>query len=490
MDHRAELPVFTEHQLASFVYQLRDRCFGTQGAAGKHFRLHASTISRNESTGEIPQLGYIAELVRQVAARAEDEAAAQQHLLAEINKLIRPHYHARRITDWLTLSQLADDYMAKRRRAKQDRAKQGRAKQDSLDESASAAKLLSQHARIGTPTYNQLVGVDTHIQTLCDQLTKPEAPWIISLEGLGGIGKTSLATAVARRLIDAAHFADFGWVNARTENLNFGGAISPVEQPVIHVGGLFDQLATQLATDAQGIVAHNPNRDAVEILKVRLKQAPHLVVIDNLETVADIEILVPQLQALINPSKFLLTTRESLYNEPSLYNFQLNELSLADALQLMRQEGATRNAQRIVNASDIQLTQVYKVVGGNPLALRLLVGQTHNYALDTVLSNLLEARGEHADALYTYIYFEAWKQLSEDEQTILITMPLVTPSRADVNYLATLTDLSPESLDVGLARLIALNLIDSNQATLAQDLRFSIHSLTRSFLHKQIVKWT
>ena len=474
MENRAEFPTYKERDLSGFVTRLSACCFRTQREAGKHFGIDRSRISRFDSAKARPPLGYIAELARQIAIRAEDQNGAEQILLAEVNKAIHHHYNGMRLADWSALSQLAEEYLARHPRSAKNQAK---------------ARRLLLHGRISVPSHSQLIGVESHIKALVHQLTKPGPPWIIAIEGLGGIGKTSLAARVSQELIDTERFADFGWVSARTENLNFGGAISPIAEPLIHVGELFDQLATQLATDANGVITRSPNFDAYETLKVRLRQRPHLVVIDNLETVADIETLVPQLQQLSNPSKFLLTTRKSLYTEDLLHHFQLRELSKDDALLLMRQEGTMRNFQRIVEASDSQLAQAYEVVGGNPLALRLVVGQAHSYALDRVIANLHEARGQQSDTLYTYIYFEAWKRLNEDERTILLSMPLLAPTRGDMKQLSMLTELPLERLEIGLTHLVALNLIDSNQALLEQDLLFSIHSLTRSFLHKQIAKW-
>lgn len=49
------------------------------------------------------------------------------------------------------------------------------------------------------------------------------------------------------------------------------------------------------------------------------------------------------------------------------------------------------------------LRPIYERVGGNPLAIRLVVGQLHVHALDTVLADLLEVRADEASALYSYL---------------------------------------------------------------------------------------
>ena len=54
------------------------------------------------------------------------------------------------------------------------------------------------------------------------------------------------------------------------------------------------------------------------------------------------------------------------------------------------------------------LLQVYEVAGGNPLALKLLVGQMHVLALSRVVDDLREARGQKVEELYRYIYWRSW----------------------------------------------------------------------------------
>jgi len=54
-------------------------------------------------------------------------------------------------------------------------------------------------------------------------------------------------------------------------------------------------------------------------------------------------------------------------------------------------------------------------------------------------------------------------------------------------FLAATTGMEEGELRPALERLVSLNLVDV-QGTL-DDRRFSIHSLTRSFLHKQMVNW-
>ena len=126
-------------------------------------------------------------------------------------------------------------------------------------------------------------------------------------------------------------------------------------------------------------------------LEGRLHHAPHLIVVDNLETVADVETLLPALARLANPSKFLLTSRDAFSGQAEIYHFPVPELAEADATALIRAEARLRNLRHVTEASDADLRPLVDTVGGNPLALRLVTGQLYLFALPQVIENLREA---------------------------------------------------------------------------------------------------
>ncbi|MCB0187505.1 MAG: hypothetical protein KDE31_24720, partial [Caldilineaceae bacterium] len=189
----------------------------------------------------------------------------------------------------------------------------------------------------------------------------------------------------------------------------------------------------------------------------------------------------------IRPSKFILTSRENLYTEADIYQFPVSELSKENALALIRQEAAQRNLRQILAARDEELLPIFNTVGGNPLALRLVVGQTHTHGLTAILADLEAAHGEKAENLYHFIYRRAWEHLQETERRVLLAMPLVIAEGGNLAYLQATSRVEPEKLSTALDRLVALNLVDSS-GTL-QERRYSIHNLTRAFLHEQVIRW-
>jgi predicted transcriptional regulator len=336
--------------------------------------------------------------------------------------------------------------------------------------------------RLELPTYTGLIAVDEHVARLEEILTDGQQPWLVSLEGMGGIGKTSLADATVRSLIEQGRINGVAWVTARQSAFSFSTGIREVDRPTLSVEALAEGLVNQLMPD-ESIPPHR----ILPVLQEFLKDNPHVIVIDNLETVADVEALLATLRMLTDPTKFLLTSRASLFAEPDVFTFSVPQLSKDNAVRLLRQEAAQRNLARLQNASDEDLHSIYTTVGGNPLALRLVAGQTHVHTLETVLESLHFAHGRKIEELYTYIYREAWDQLDEMTRHVFLAMPLVTSYGAPLAQLSEVTGLSANDIVEALEILVRLNLVDSSDQ--GDEQRFTIHSLTRTFLHEQVLAW-
>ena len=146
----------------------------------------------------------------------------------------------------------------------------------------------------------------------------------------------------------------------------------------------------------------------------------------------------------------------------------------------MHAEARLRNLPHVAAASDTDLRPIYATVGGNPLALRLVTGQLHLLALPQVVENLREARGERAEDLYRYIYWDAWQRLPPEARDALMLMPLFAGDGADLAAISRVSDLSDDTLVEALEYLAKLSLIN-----VAGDLhrrRYSLHRLTETFL--------
>ncbi len=354
------------------------------------------------------------------------------------------------------------------------------------EDAARASRIIQLMQRLEAPNYTRLIGAERHLSRVLDLLAAPGPPWLLMFAGIGGIGKTSLADALLRRLVRADLDVEIGWVSARTQGFSLSGVIQTVARPALTTEALVDALAAQLLRDVPNLKLRT-SMERQDALRARLKEKRHVIVIDNLETVVDVSSLLPLLRSLANPTRFILTSRQSLFEEGDIFHYPVPELDEPDALAFVRWEAALRNLPALEQAPDHDLLPIYTTVGGNPLVLRLVVGLTHTHALDAVLDDLATARGASTENLYQFIYRRAWDELDDATRQTFLAMPLVSACGGSVSFLAEVSRLSGSEVRHALERLVALNLVDSRGDL--HERRYTIHNLTRTFLQEQVAQW-
>ncbi len=348
------------------------------------------------------------------------------------------------------------------------------------------ARQLQFQRRLPPPSYARAYGIEQHIDQLFRLLGAENRPYLISVEGIGGIGKTTLVHALMRRAIEQFSFADYGWISLKQQRLIPDGTIEEINPSAAKTSEqVIMALADQLLAD---IPAPTADRSEV-ILHQRLKSRSHLLVIDNLETLEDYHALLPLLQKLSNPSTIIVTSRKNLEASSAAFPYKVPELKAADALKLIRYEAGSSGLGQLAAYNDAELLPIYAVVGGNPLALKLVVGQLTFAPLSVILEALKEAQGESIENLYTFIYQRAWDSLESSEKEILLGTIALPEEGGDFARLQRTTDTDSAALYDALRQLVALNLVDRHQGDTMNSGWYRIHSLTRSFLYKQVLGW-
>ncbi|RME59099.1 MAG: hypothetical protein D6790_11075, partial [Caldilineae bacterium] len=331
-----------------------------------------------------------------------------------------------------------------------------------------------------TAGWDRLFGVEAQQEALHAQLAEPGPPHLLLIEGLGGIGKTALAAAVLRQILEESAFEDIAWVTAKQHRLLFGGGLRPIYDAATTAQDVITELAEQVLPPAEWPQPFLPET-VLPALRRQLAARRGLLVVDNLETIEEVEALYPALEALADPAKILLTSRVHPQMDAPLHALVLTELQRADAHRLVRHLAAEAGIPALAQADETLLDAIYGTVGGNPLALRLLVGQCHRFSPDEVLVALAHARGQAEVQLYTYIYQHAWDALDEEERDLLLGLALLPPEGADLDFVAAVSGAERRRVHNTLGRLVDLNLVEHRLNAAGQS-RYAIHSLTRTFL--------
>ncbi|MFN8470276.1 MAG: NB-ARC domain-containing protein [Caldilineaceae bacterium] len=331
----------------------------------------------------------------------------------------------------------------------------------------------------------QLVGIEKQVCDLAALLEGPPEPWVVSIEGIGGIGKTALAAAVMRRLVDGTIFAEFGWVSAQEVGLDLCGDVQPRPQPVLTVDALVTALAAQFLSPGEG----NHVRDGEHLLarlRLRLAQVAHLIVIDNFDTMQESHEVLSLLHSLANPTKFILTSRRRLPGEPGVHVHPVPELGAHDALCLLRCVAKEHELALPAGYADEDLLPIYAAVGGNPLAL-LVLGQMHTRPLGLVPADPAAARLQPPDTLLAYIFRQAWDALAPADRRVLLAVCASQVTDLDAATLSALSGLSEPATMAMLQRLVQANLVimEGGLGTCC----YRVHNLTYQFLQAAAMNW-
>ncbi len=345
------------------------------------------------------------------------------------------------------------------------------------DEAQLREKQRSLLAATLNSTPDGLVGLDTALSALKTTLLQPDLPWVIALTGIGGIGKSTLANELTHVAVKELRFEGVVWHEVRSSlsGPSGQGADVIIETLITQVA---NRLLPQLSLETTP--AERSNR-----VQQLLRSAPYLIVIDNLESAQDIQTIVNHLKRWVKPSKFILTSRVRPPKEADIYTHQVTELSLGDAAALVRSRLALEPDAQLQQISDDDIQAIYQVVGGNPLALKLVAGLTVDHALADILTNLHKAPPGEIHHMYTRIYWQAWESLSEQARTVLEQMAQVSAVGATVEQLQLTSELSKELTFAAITELRNRSLLDERYTTGTK--RFAIHQLTKSFLLTDII---
>lgn len=339
--------------------------------------------------------------------------------------------------------------------------------------------------RLDAVAEQALFGVELDTEKIYRAVRSEEAPWLVSIDGIGGIGKTSLATALAYQLALDERFYDVVWVSANQQEFFPGVGDRQKEGKVEHTSLTLDTF-TSLVLDQVG-VANLPAtvQEKASLLHKILKTRAYLIVVDNLETEAEYGALVPRLYKLANPTKFILTSRHSLYTNERVFHHTIAELDRTYAFELILHEANIRGITELIHASQSQLDAIYDIVGGNPLALKLVVGQASVFSLPQILKGLVQTEHKSISDLYTYIYWQAWHALDAVQKQILLIMPLA--QGGDLSQIIAISELDMGEVGRAIEQLVKLSLVTVYGHI--ENRRYAIHRLTETFLLHEVIKW-
>lgn len=334
--------------------------------------------------------------------------------------------------------------------------------------------------------YSSLIGRKDEADEILDRLANIKEARIIGIHGIGGIGKTALARYIADEVINNNIFCTAYWSTAKRisfepdeESLSgsFKVNYESILVDLIKWLGVFD--------DLKGVKDLSKKENKIKEI---LDAIPCLIVIDNIETAnIDQNELTVKLKKILNKSRCILTSRVKWDNKLEIFTKKLNGLSIKDSMLLVKSIAKTKGIDRVDNVDMEIFLPLLKIIGGSPLALKLLSGLLSSYDIDFLIHSFKNPSVKDIEEMYNYLYISAWKSLTDNEKKILVSfIQFDLDIGANAIKLRNINSIKEHEFIISIDKLIKMSLIEVCGDTIST--RYILHPLTHSFLSREVLK--
>lgn len=335
----------------------------------------------------------------------------------------------------------------------------------------------------------EFIGRIDEKKKILDLLSSNNRHFLISITGVGGVGKSALALEVAYWCLKESkkdyqvrpdlNFDIFIWTSAKRKSL-----IGNKVQNVLSIQSNLDDITAEIikiASPEQYKNLPDPQRQ-YDIAKKILTDYRTLLIVDNMETIED-EKVISFLNELPHLSKAIITDRRCV--QPSV-PIHLRELSKQESYKLI----SDLCRQHSMNLNEEQIYDLAMKTGGIPLAILWSISQmsVKNCGPEPVLRSLANTG---SSPVLEYLFSESFKQISSNSKKILTAIS-ITETSVLGRMLSDWTQLGEHDAQDSLTELIQYVLISEDIDSLSDEQKnlcipilerkYKVLPLTRNFV--------
>lgn len=317
--------------------------------------------------------------------------------------------------------------------------------------------------------FSSFVGREQSLDRLREAI---EVPGVVVIVGPGGVGKTRLATHLARTALE-----------------RFPDGVCFVElAPLSHSSECLPAVALALR------LRETPGRSIPEVLKDYLADKRMLMILDNAEHLTDIRMPIRELAAATSKASYVVTSRTRLLL-PGAHHHELHPLSADDdaepttpAIALLADRVRSLDQSFNLTLENTPLVaQICAQVDGLPLGLELVAPAVASLGLRETLDSLVRqpesvfartgADDRHASLKATVAW--SYGLLGAGAREVFGQVSVFVGS-FDIVAARAVCTLSPDETDHGLLALIGSSLLSPVEGV-AEERRFSMLVTVRDF---------
>jgi tetratricopeptide (TPR) repeat protein len=342
-----------------------------------------------------------------------------------------------------------------------------------IENLSSSSKELEKSAALASlPRRPYFVGREEEIKTILQSLQPNSRTFIIGIEGVGGMGKSTLAIEVSHRCIENELFEAVIWISAKESVLTLHG----IEPVIPEAKTLSDILITIGANLGNPTIGNLSIEDQIKRAYNLLSRRTTLLVLDNFESLSKNEQrdVLDFLRRSPITLKVVVTSRERVSEGQII---RLQGLSFEESNALLEWDAQQKN----IHLTKDQSKYLVDLTGGLPLALLWVQGQIA--VLGYSATQVLDKLSLDTDIpILQYCFNHSWNLLRNSNEKRLLFILALQPdavSRAALKEIAGIED--SDIFDAAISDLLQLSLIDREHD---RDY-FSILPLTRRFIRTQ-----
>jgi tetratricopeptide (TPR) repeat protein len=322
------------------------------------------------------------------------------------------------------------------------------------------------------PRRPYFVGREEEIQTILQSLQPNSRTFIIGIEGIGGVGKSTLATEVSYRCIENDLFESVIWISAKESILTLHG-IEPVIPEAKTLSDILITIGTSLGNPTIGNLSI---QDQIKRAYNLLARQTTLLVLDNFESLSKHEQrdILDFLRRSPITLKVAITSRERVSEGQII---RLQGLSFEESNALLEWDAQQKN----IHLTKDQNKYLVELTGGLPLALLWVQGQIA--VLGYSVTQVLDKLSLDTDIpILQYCFNHSWNLLRHNQEKKILFVLALQPEAVSRTALKEITGIEDaDAFDNAISDLLQLSLIDHETD---RDY-FSILPLTRRFIRTQ-----
>ena len=351
-------------------------------------------------------------------------------------------------------------------------------------------------ARVGSPGFGQIYAIDEPFFRVlnpeyrdfverakpCEMVEKAfhdTRTSVIQLTGIGGVGKTALATWAVLQAYERKEFQFIVSTTAKDRELTTHG-IQPVAPKLSSFEGLLNSILDVLRfPDLKTLDLPQREREVKEILK----NSGGLLFVDNLETVDDSRV-VSFLDDLPVGVRAIVTSRRDTIRV-SVFPIALGSLESKEAVTFIRSLSHLSGLEFLNALPEAECGVIRKACDGLPLAIRWTVSRSKNASEAIKLAESITHTGKSGEELLEFSFRRVYDSLNEDERALLQVLSLFQhPQPSEVLYVG--SNIAEIQMEDALGVLQKDALVQRFFDDEKNDYTYSLLPLTRKFVYTRV----